>query len=156
MKKNLKIIALLLFINSGAFAQKEQIKEALSLYDKGKSQESLAIFDLLREGKTLGKEEKKAVKKVAVDLLTKLKKEKLFIMKKQFITFLVLVATVFSVNAQVTVSGVKVDGKMSLEGESLVLNGAGIREKMWIDLGFEVGKFGIDLLLLEFKPYFFV
>lgn len=40
-------------------------------------QESLAIFDLLREGKTLGKEEKKAVKKVAVDLLTKLKKEKL-------------------------------------------------------------------------------
>lgn len=55
-------------------------------------------------------------------------------MKKQFITFLVLVATVFSVNAQVTVSGVKVDGKMSLEGESLVLNGAGIREKMWIDL----------------------
>ena len=55
-------------------------------------------------------------------------------MKKQFITFLVLVATVFSANAQVTVAGVKVDGKMSLEGESLVLNGAGIREKMWIDL----------------------
>ena len=55
-------------------------------------------------------------------------------MKKQFITFLVLVATVFTANAQVTVSGVKVDGKMSLEGESLVLNGAGIREKMWIDL----------------------
>lgn len=44
MKKNLKIIALLLFINSGAFAQKEQIKEALSLYDKGKSQEALAIL----------------------------------------------------------------------------------------------------------------
>jgi len=28
----------------GAFAQKEQIKEAQSLYDKGKSQESLAIL----------------------------------------------------------------------------------------------------------------
>lgn len=44
MKKNLKIITLLLFINSGAFAQKEQIKEAQSLYDKGKSQEALAIL----------------------------------------------------------------------------------------------------------------
>ncbi len=29
----------------GAFAQKEQIKEALSLYDKGKSQEALAILN---------------------------------------------------------------------------------------------------------------
>lgn len=55
-------------------------------------------------------------------------------MRKQIITFLVLIATTFSVNAQETVSGVKVDGKMSLEGQNLVLNGAGTREKMWIDL----------------------
>ena len=55
-------------------------------------------------------------------------------MKKQIITFLVLIATTLTVNAQKTVSGVKVDEKMSLEGQSLVLNGAGTREKMWIDL----------------------
>lgn len=45
MKKNLKIIAVLLLINIGAFAQKEQIKESQSLYDKGKSQESLVILN---------------------------------------------------------------------------------------------------------------
>ncbi|MBE8723825.1 tetratricopeptide repeat protein [Flavobacterium hungaricum] len=45
MKKNLKIITLLLFVNGAAFAQKEQIKEAQSLYDKGKSQESLVILN---------------------------------------------------------------------------------------------------------------
>lgn len=55
-------------------------------------------------------------------------------MKKQIITFLVLIATTFTVNAQKTVSGVKLDEKLSLEGQSLVLNGAGTREKMWIDL----------------------
>lgn len=55
-------------------------------------------------------------------------------MKKQFITLLMLIATTFTVTAQKTVSGVKVDEKMSLEGQNLVLNGAGIREKMWIDL----------------------
>ncbi|MCU4188223.1 chalcone isomerase family protein [Flavobacterium sp. HXWNR29] len=55
-------------------------------------------------------------------------------MKKQIITFLVLIATTLTVNAQKTVSGVKVDEKLSLEGQSLVLNGAGTREKMWIDL----------------------
>ena len=55
-------------------------------------------------------------------------------MKKQIITFLVLIATTLTVSAQKTVSGVKVDEKLSLEGQSLVLNGAGTREKMWIDL----------------------
>jgi type I restriction enzyme R subunit len=40
-------------------------------------QESLTIFDLLRTGKSLTPEELKAVKKVSVDLLTKLKEEKL-------------------------------------------------------------------------------
>jgi hypothetical protein len=55
-------------------------------------------------------------------------------MRKQVITFLMLIATVFTVNAQKTVSGVKVDAKMSLEGQSLVLNGAGTRVKMFMDM----------------------
>ncbi|WP_445719042.1 chalcone isomerase family protein [Flavobacterium sp.] len=55
-------------------------------------------------------------------------------MKKQIITFLVLIATTLTVNAQQTVSGVKVDAKLALDGQNLVLNGAGTREKMWIDL----------------------
>jgi tetratricopeptide (TPR) repeat protein len=45
MKKNLKVLSFLLLISIGAFAQKEEIKEAQSLYDKGKSQESLAILN---------------------------------------------------------------------------------------------------------------
>ena len=55
-------------------------------------------------------------------------------MRKQVITFLMLIATVFTVNAQKTVAGVKVDAKMNLEGQSLVLNGAGTRVKMFIDM----------------------
>ncbi|MFB9079783.1 hypothetical protein ACFFLS_07830 [Flavobacterium procerum] len=45
MKENIKILACLFLINVGAFAQKDQIKEAQSLYDKGKSQESLVILN---------------------------------------------------------------------------------------------------------------
>ena len=45
-----------------------------------------------------------------------------------------LIATVFTVNAQKTVSGVKVDAKLNLEGQSLVLNGAGTRVKMFMDM----------------------
>ena len=55
-------------------------------------------------------------------------------MKKQVIAFLMLIATVFTVNAQKTVSGVKVDAKLNLEGQSLVLNGAGTRVKMFMDM----------------------
>lgn len=55
-------------------------------------------------------------------------------MKKQIITLLMVIATTFTVNAQETVSGVKVDAKLALDGQNLVLNGAGTREKMWIDL----------------------
>ena len=55
-------------------------------------------------------------------------------MKKQIITLLMVMATTFTVNAQQTVSGVKVDAKLALDGQNLVLNGAGTREKMWIDL----------------------
>ena len=55
-------------------------------------------------------------------------------MRKQVITFLMLIVTVFTVNAQKTVSGVKVDAKLNLEGQSLVLNGAGTRVKMFMDM----------------------
>lgn len=57
-------------------------------------------------------------------------------MKKQFLTLLlVTVIGLFSATAQTTeVGGVKVQQKVTLEGQNLVLNGAGIREKMWIDL----------------------
>lgn len=44
MKENIRMLSCLFMISMGAFAQKEQIKEAQSLYDKGKSQESLAVL----------------------------------------------------------------------------------------------------------------
>jgi hypothetical protein len=40
----------------------------------------------------------------------------------------------YTVNAQKTVSGVKVDAKLNLEGQSLVLNGAGTRVKLFMDM----------------------
>lgn len=56
-------------------------------------------------------------------------------MKKQILTLLLVTITgIFSGIAQQTVSGVKVDSKLTIEGQSLKLNGAGVREKMWIDL----------------------
>ncbi|SEO83601.1 Tetratricopeptide repeat-containing protein [Flavobacterium sp. CF108] len=45
MKTNLKMLSMLLLINVAAFAQNDQIKEAQSLYDKGKSEEALAILN---------------------------------------------------------------------------------------------------------------
>ena len=44
MKKSLKILALLMLISTGAYAQKEEIKEAQSYYSKGKNQEAAAIL----------------------------------------------------------------------------------------------------------------
>ena len=55
-------------------------------------------------------------------------------MKKQILALLLVVIATFSMNAQKTVSGVKVDDKLSLDGKNLTLNGAGIREKFWMDL----------------------
>lgn len=55
-------------------------------------------------------------------------------MKKQILALFLVVFALFSMNAQTTVSGVKVDSKLSLEGKDLTLNGAGIREKFWMDL----------------------
>lgn len=54
-------------------------------------------------------------------------------MKTQIITFLMLITTTFSVNSQ-EVAGVKVDAKLTLEEQNLVLNGVGTREKFWMDM----------------------
>lgn len=55
-------------------------------------------------------------------------------MKKQILTLFLIAFTTISLNAQKTVSGVKVDDKLSIEGKDLTLNGAGTREKFWMDL----------------------
>nr|WP_294922875.1 hypothetical protein [uncultured Flavobacterium sp.] len=44
MKKKLKILSFLLLVNIGALAQKDEIKEAQSYFDKGKVQEALAVL----------------------------------------------------------------------------------------------------------------
>ncbi|KUJ59954.1 hypothetical protein AR687_20240 [Flavobacteriaceae bacterium CRH] len=44
MKNNLKILSFLLLMNIAAYAQKEEIKQAQSLYDKGNAQEAAAIL----------------------------------------------------------------------------------------------------------------
>ncbi|MEL1254830.1 tetratricopeptide repeat protein [Flavobacterium sp. DGU38] len=44
MKNNIKILSFLLLINVSVFAQKDQIKEAQSFYDKGKIEESITIL----------------------------------------------------------------------------------------------------------------
>ena len=50
------------------------------------------------------------------------------------ITFFVLIATAMTMNAQKTVAGVKVDDKLAIEGQNLVLNGVGTRVKMFMDM----------------------
>ena len=54
-------------------------------------------------------------------------------MKKQILTLLLVCAGMFT-NAQTTVSGVKVDAKMALEGQNLIWNGSGVREKFFMDM----------------------
>jgi Chalcone isomerase-like len=54
-------------------------------------------------------------------------------MKKQILTLFVLCASVVSF-AQTTVGGVKVDAKITADGQNLVLNGAGVREKFFMDM----------------------
>ncbi|GAA6768589.1 hypothetical protein AAFH68_45450 [Flavobacterium sp. CGRL1] len=44
MKNNLIVLSIFLLVTVGAFAQKDQIKEAQSLYDKGKNEEALAVL----------------------------------------------------------------------------------------------------------------
>lgn len=54
-------------------------------------------------------------------------------MKMSFFPIIVLLCF-FENYAQQVVSGVFVDNKITFENKELVLNGAGIREKMWIEL----------------------
>ena len=72
-------------------------------------------------------------------------------MKKQVITLLLLVATVFTVNAQKTVAGVKVDAKMSLEGQNLILNG-GFSANPFLNTGADVGNGVIIGANISSKP----
>lgn len=55
-------------------------------------------------------------------------------MKTRIIAFFLVAFTALSMNAQTTVSGVKVDNKLSLEGKDLTLNGSGVREKYFMDM----------------------
>ncbi|MDT0678055.1 chalcone isomerase family protein [Autumnicola musiva] len=51
--------------------------------------------------------------------------------------FLLLVLTVFSLNltsAQTKVGGVTLPNSLNYQNKKLILNGAGVREKLWIDL----------------------
>ena len=58
-------------------------------------------------------------------------------MKKQVLAVLLVAFALLPftfVNAQKEVSGVKLENKIIVEGRDLTLNGAGVREKWWIDL----------------------
>jgi hypothetical protein len=64
-------------------------------------------------------------------------------MKKYTSTFLMFCFFVTTlVHAQKTVSGFKLDAKLTIEGQELYFNGAGVREKMWMDL--YVGSLYLD------------
>jgi hypothetical protein len=54
-------------------------------------------------------------------------------MKKQILTLFIALTAMFT-SAQKTVGGVKVDAKLAVEGQNLSLNGAGVREKMFMDM----------------------
>jgi len=54
-------------------------------------------------------------------------------MKKQIFTLFIALTAVL-VSAQKTIGDVKVDAKLSVEDQNLTLNGAGTREKMFMDM----------------------
>lgn len=54
-------------------------------------------------------------------------------MKKQIFTLFIALTAIFA-SAQKTIGDVKVDAKLSIEGQNLTLNGAGTREKMFMDM----------------------
>lgn len=56
-------------------------------------------------------------------------------MKKQIIALMFFVVLAYAPSqAQKVVSGVKLDAKITVEDQDLILNGAGIRQKLWFDL----------------------
>jgi len=64
------------FNDLGAYIQDLNVEDSRAMREN-LTEETLAIYDLLREGKELSKDEMKQVKKVAVETLEKLKEEKL-------------------------------------------------------------------------------
>lgn len=54
-------------------------------------------------------------------------------MKKQILTLFIALTAIFT-SAQKTIGDVKVDAKLAVEGQNLTLNGAGTREKMFMDM----------------------
>ncbi|HBK82746.1 MAG TPA: chalcone isomerase, partial [Flavobacterium sp.] len=55
-------------------------------------------------------------------------------MKNQFLTMLFVGLSTFISNAQPVLAGIRLEEKIVVEGKNLVLNGAGIREKYFMDL----------------------
>lgn len=56
-------------------------------------------------------------------------------MKKQIVAFMFFVVLAYMPShAQKVVSGVKLEAKITVEDQDLILNGAGIREKFWMDM----------------------
>ncbi|MFD0862439.1 chalcone isomerase family protein [Sungkyunkwania multivorans] len=55
-------------------------------------------------------------------------------MMKKTLSLLMLFTAIFTSKAQTEISGVDVAERITIGGESLLLNGAGLREKLWIDL----------------------
>jgi hypothetical protein len=53
---------------------------------------------------------------------------------KNVLLALVLIASGMTASAQVKINGVQVEKTISVDGKNLVLNGAGMREKLWFDL----------------------
>lgn len=53
---------------------------------------------------------------------------------KKFVLLAVALVATFTASAQVTINNVKVEKTLTVEGQELALNGAGLREKLWYDL----------------------
>ena len=70
-------VSMFIFTNHYRGIYEDLTFEDARAFRENLDQESLTIFDLLRTGKSLSPAELKEVKKVSVDLLTKLKEEKL-------------------------------------------------------------------------------
>ncbi len=53
---------------------------------------------------------------------------------KKVLLALVLIASGMTASAQMKINGVNVEKNLTIEGQELMLNGAGMREKLWFDL----------------------
>ncbi len=53
---------------------------------------------------------------------------------KKFVLLAVALVATYSASAQVTINDVKVEKSLTVQDQELMLNGAGLREKLWYDL----------------------